>query len=103
MADVTEWQKEIYFSGELSLQTPRIVPPFFPLPLSKPEDPVLAGMGERLREIQLMIVTCIIVYLNSVLRNWNRSFKHKLEKSAFRGSCWGIKTQVCVLMFSESQ
>lgn len=44
MADATEWQREIYFSGEVSLEIPKIVPLSFPLPLPKPEDPILAGM-----------------------------------------------------------
>lgn len=44
MADATEWQREIYFSSEVSLETPKIVPLSFPLPLPKPEHPVLASM-----------------------------------------------------------
>lgn len=61
MSDVMEWQREIHLSGEVSLKTPRIVPPSFSLPLPKPEDPVLAGVGERFGEILLMIVTCTIL------------------------------------------
>lgn len=60
MSDVVEWQREIHLSGGVSLKTPRIVPPSFSLPPLKPEDPVLAGVGERFGKI-LLIVTCTIL------------------------------------------
>lgn len=79
----------MYFSGEMSLEIPRIVTSTFLLPLPMPEDPVSAGMGRRFRKILWMIVTCTILYSN---RNQDRSFKNKLEKFAFRVSCRGVKT-----------
>lgn len=89
-----EWQREIlaYFSGKVPLETLSVVSPYFLLPLPQPEDPVLPGVGGRFRKTLLIIVTCTILCSNKIPRNQDRSFKNKLEKSAFRGSCWGIKT-----------
>lgn len=96
MADVMEWQREIYFAGEVSLKTPRTVPPSFPQPLPKPKDPLLAGMGERFGEILLLIVTCTILYLNRILRNQDRSFENRI---CLQGFLLGCKTASYINVF----
>lgn len=101
MADAMEWQREIDLGAQARCpwRVPEIVPPCLPLLPPKPDDPAGAGLGNRFREISLMIVTCTIPSSHRIPRNQDRPFKNKLEKFAFRVSYWNGKTQLYILMF----